>query len=150
MFLSGSYPEHVATKIGSRRVGFPSSRLAAVLVHARPVEELHPGPGHPRADRADRTANGLSSLLIGEAEELGEDEGFTAVGIEVGEQFLDLQPAPSRCMSEGAWAARRSASLRRRPLRRTASAHTRRAIENSHARAGPSPRNRWRLRIARS
>jgi hypothetical protein len=66
--------------------------LAAV---AELVGELGAGPCDAGTDRAHRTAADLGSLRIGQAQELGEDKGSTAQGIQSCKQ-LDEQHSIGR------------------------------------------------------
>lgn len=53
-------------------------------------EQIGPGPRHPRPDRAHRTAKHRGGIGIGQADQLGQDESRPSIGIESGEQVLDL------------------------------------------------------------
>lgn len=58
------------------------------LVRCQVTDELLTRPGHPGADGPDRAADRLGGVGVGEAQQLGEDEGLAPVGIELLEQRL--------------------------------------------------------------
>ena len=52
-------------------------------------DEVVAGAGHAGADGADRAAADGGGVGVGEAEDLGEQEGFAAVGVEGGDELVE-------------------------------------------------------------
>ena len=106
------------------------------------ADELVPGPGHARADGADRApADGRGPCVV-EPQQLGEDERGPPVGVEAGEDLV-AERRVAEADLDGAGSARSISSRvsrRRRDATRTASTAARLAIDSSHVRALASPR----------
>jgi len=60
------------------------------------VEQIGPGPGHPRADRADGAADQFGGLGVLQAQHLGEHERLPPVGIEPGHEVVQFDALGGR------------------------------------------------------